>query len=76
MKNSLSAVKILVLLPLLFFCSPKTSQQVAGKADKAGEVRVDTLNKSAPTQINQRIIHNSADQKTVDSLKKVREKRK
>ncbi|MCX6282706.1 MAG: hypothetical protein NTW31_00490 [Bacteroidetes bacterium] len=76
MRNLLSAAKVLLLVPLLFFCSPKTSQQTAGKADKAGEIKVDTLNKSAPGDLNQRIIHNSADQNTVDSLKKIREKRK
>ncbi|MCX6281796.1 MAG: hypothetical protein NTU51_07525 [Bacteroidetes bacterium] len=75
MRRSLSAAKILLIVPLLFFCSPKNAQK-AGKASKEGEIRTDTLIKSAPNDLNQRIIHNSADQKTVDSLKNLREKRK
>jgi len=75
MKKSLLAVKVLLLLPFLFFCCPKNAQHAA-KTEKAGEIVVDTMNKTAPKENNQRIIHNSADQKTVDSLKNVREKRK
>ncbi|MCX6286505.1 MAG: hypothetical protein NTY96_05275 [Bacteroidetes bacterium] len=74
MKRSLS-VKVLLLVPFLFFCCPKNAQH-AVKTDKAGEIVADTMNKSAPKENNQRIIHNSADQKTVDSLKNSREKRK
>jgi len=68
-------VKLLVLVPFLFFCTPKNAQH-SGKAEKAGEIKTDTSNKSAPKEYNQRIIHNSADQRTVDSLKNSRGKGK
>ncbi len=73
MKRSLLPVKILVLVPFLLFCSPKNAQY-SGKAEKAGTVGTDTSHVAG--QYNQRIIHNSDDQKTVDSLKKARQKPK
>ncbi|MEI8006390.1 MAG: hypothetical protein WCI48_09285 [Bacteroidota bacterium] len=73
MKRSLLPVKILVLVPFLLFCSPKNAQH-SGKAEKAGTVGTDTSHTAG--EYNQRIIHNSDDQKTVDSLKKARQKPK
>ncbi|MCX6241139.1 MAG: hypothetical protein NTX43_04950 [Bacteroidetes bacterium] len=75
MRSSLLPVKVIVLIPFLFCCSPKNIQH-SGKAEKAGEIRTDTVNKSSPAEYKQRVIHNSDDQKTVDSLKTAREKRK
>ncbi len=75
MKRSLLRVNILLLVPFLLFCSPKNAQH-SGKAEKTGEIRTDTVNKTSVKEYNQRVIHNSADQKTVDSLKNARQKRK
>jgi len=72
MKRSLS-VKVLILVPFLLFCSPKNAQH-SGKAEKAGTVGTDTSHTAR--EYNQRIIHNSDDPKTVDSLKKARQKPK
>ncbi len=75
MKRSLLPVKLLFLLPFILFCTSRNAQH-AGKAEKSGEVNSGTVNSSAPKENNQRIIHNSADQKTVDSLKNSRVKGK
>ena len=77
MKRSSSRISLLILLvmPFLFFCSHKNAQK-SGKTGKAGEISVDTSLKTAPKDNNQRIIHNSDDPKTVDSLKKARGKDK
>ncbi|MEI6884969.1 MAG: hypothetical protein WCO02_10820 [Bacteroidota bacterium] len=70
-----SLIKILVLVPFLLFCTTKNAQH-SGTAAKQGEIRSDTANKSAPKDYNQRIIHNSDNQQTVDSLKNSRGKDK
>lgn len=70
-----SSIKILALVPFLLFCTTKNAQH-SGTAVKQGEVRPDTVNKSAPKDLNQRVINNSSDQKTVDSLKNLRGKDK
>ena len=75
MRKSLLPVKLLVIVPFIVFCSHKNAQH-SGKVEKTGEIKTDTSNKSAPKEYNQRVIHNSADQKTVDSLKNSRGKGK
>lgn len=70
-----SSIKILALVPFLLFCTTKNAQH-SGTAAKQGEVRPDTSIKSVPKEYNQRIINNSDDQKTVDSLKNIRGKDK
>jgi len=75
MRRSLLPVKFLVLIPFLLFCTPRNAQH-SGKVEKTGEVKPDTSNKSAPKNLNQTIIHNSEDQKKVDSLKNLRGKGK
>jgi hypothetical protein len=73
MKRSSLPVKVLMLVPFLLFCSPKNTMH-SGKAEQAGVAGTDTSHTAR--EYNQRIIHNSDDQKTVDSLKKAREKPK
>lgn len=63
------------MVPFLLFCTTKNAQH-SGTAAKQGEVRPDTSKKSAPKEYNQQIMNNSADQKTVDSLKNIRAKDK
>lgn len=77
MRKSSLTVKLLIvfLIPFFAFCAHKNAQK-AGKTEKSGEAKPDTSLKTAPKDYNQRVIHNSDDPKTVDSLKKVRGKDK
>jgi hypothetical protein len=76
MKRSLSTVSLLLLVPVFFCCSPKPNASKPGQTGKAGEVKPDTTLKSAPKDYNQRVIHNTDDPKSVDSLKNLRGKDK